>query len=302
MSQNWLRDRPHVDAFINFARTRHGCVVLLGASIGLLYLPAWSDSLLRRALAGGSSWLLITAMLLYAGLDLRRQRSRLASAIATDADRTLGYALIGSGVVIYPLCRFALWSQALVWLSVLLGIAISTWGFTFFRYCRLATLLIGLTVYPKLGILSRTVWDFFVPPNALENWMAQGATTVLKSLGWQVVADGRFMVFPEGQVEVGWGCNGLDMAITVAVMGWFLGLLFRQSTRRLLMLMGLGSAIALLANIPRLMLVAIAYVYWGEDWFAFWHGFWGGQIFSGILFTFYYYLTMSLLEPTEKTL
>jgi len=56
--------------------------------------------------------------------------------------------------------------------------------------------------------------------------------------------------------------------------------------------------LALIFNVPRIMLLAIAAVYWGETSFKFWHGPWGGQMFSGVLFTVYYYAVMGLANRT----
>ena len=59
------------------------------------------------------------------------------------------------------------------------------------------------------------------------------------------------------------------MAITIAAAGLFMGLLYKQKRTQMIWLTGLGAMIALLANVPRLMLVTIAHVYWGEWWFTF---------------------------------
>ena len=111
---------------------------------------------------------------------------------------------------------------------------------------------------------------------------------------------GRFIFFPEGSVEVGWGCNGLDMAITLALAGLFMGLIYRQKRSDMVWMIALAVLVSLLANIPRLILVTIAYGSWGAQWFHFWHGFWGGQIFSGMLFTIYYYWMTARIEQEKK--
>lgn len=275
---------------LTLARTSHGFIVLIGLLVGGCYFPAWFGYLFSRALAGAVSWLLIATMLIFVGVDLWQCRSALKKYIVSEEDRLIGHALIISGVLIYPFCRFALWPQALTWLIIIMGIVTSSCGLVFFRQHRLSTVFLALTVYPRLGILSRTAWEFFFPPNALEKFMAQIASVALQGIGLEALADGRFIAFPQGKVEVGWGCNGLDMAITVAIAGLFIGLIFKQTFPEIMKFMAIGIAMALVANIPRLMLVSVAYVYWGKDWFRFWHGFWGGQVFSAILFTIYYYL------------
>ena len=156
------------------------------------------------------------------------------------------------------------------------------------------TFFIGLTVYPRIGLISRFVWELFTPYQGLEKAMAWGATLAMRGIGFPAVREGIHITFPEGAVEVGWGCNGLDMAITLAAAGLFMGILYKQPRNQMIVLISVAVLVAFLANIPRLMLVTIASVYWGPEWFDFWHGFWGGQIFSGVLFTLYYYVVEGL--------
>ena len=101
---------------------------------------------------------------------------------------------------------------------------------------------------------------------------------------------------PGGAVEVSWGCNGFGMAFAIAITGLLLGLLYKRSLIETFTLVAAGILLALVSNIPRIMLVAIAAVYWGKYWFDFWHGSWGAQIFVSVLFTIYYYIAMSLLN------
>jgi exosortase/archaeosortase family protein len=63
----------------------------------------------------------------------------------------------------------------------------------------------------------------------------------------------------------------------------------------------LGAVLAYVLNIPRIVLVTYAAVYWGPYWFNFWHHSWGAQIFVGAMFTVYYYIVMWMVdEPAEK--
>lgn len=269
--------------------SNQGRFSLLGLSVGLFYLPVWLGYLIPRVLKGKIGWFLIVSMLALAGLELWKKRSVLARLESAEEDRLLGYLLIGSGVVLFPFCRFAIWPQSLLWLLILVGVVLSLWGAAFFRLFMLPTFFIGLTVYPRIGLISRFLWELFVPYEGLEKAMAWGATLGMQRIGFPAVNEGIFITFPEGAVEVGWGCNGLDMAITLAAAGLFMGILYKQPRNQMVALISLAVAVAFVANIPRLMLVTIAHVYWGPGWFEFWHGFWGGQIFSGVLFTLYYY-------------
>ena len=277
-------------------KTHHGRFALLGLSIGLIYLPAWLGYLVSQALKGKIGWFLIVSMLFLAGLELWNKRKVLRRLEASEEDRFLGYLLVGSGAMLFPFCRFAIWPQALLWLMILIGIVCMTWGLGFFRQFMMPTFFVGLTVYPRIGLISRFVWELFFPYQALEKVMASVASVGMRAIGFPATQQGIFITFPEGAVEVGWGCNGLDMAITIAAAGLFMGLLYRQKRSQMIWLISAATVVSLVANVPRLMLVTIAHVYWGPWWFHFWHGFWGGQIFSGILFTIYYYVAEALMS------
>ena len=56
--------------------------------------------------------------------------------------------------------------------------------------------------------------------------------------------------------------------------------------------MTIGIVLALAFNVPRIVLMTLAVVYWGKDAFEFWYGAWGGQIFSAIVMTTYYQIIM----------
>ncbi len=101
-------------------------------------------------------------------------------------------------------------------------------------------------------------------------------------------------------MDVYWGCNGFDMALTMAVAGLIMGLFLKQNWLRILGFIAIGIVASLIFNVPRVMLLAVASVYWGHSWFQFWHGPWGGQLFSGVLFTVYYYLVMWLANRQSR--
>lgn len=284
----------------SLAQTTHGRFVLLGLSVGLVYLPVWLGYLLPRALKGKVGWFLVLCMLGLAAAELWNRRSKLSVLNASEEDRLIGYLLIACAAILFPFCRFAIWPQSILWLMVLAGIACSTWGVSFFRQFILPTALIGLTVYPRIGFISRFLWDFFTPYQFLEIKMAQVSSAAMRLIGFPAVQEGIYITFPEGSVEVGWGCNGLDMALSIAATGFLMGILYKQKPRQMMLLIGIAMIVSLAFNIPRLMLVTIAHVYWGPWWFDFWHGFWGGQIFVGLLLTVYYYVMMAMIEYEKK--
>lgn len=284
-------------------KTNHGRIVLSGLSVGLCYLPTWSADLWIRAIQGSTGLVLISGVLVFGLRTLWKQRKQLAQLAASPEDQLLGHLLILSGVVLFPFCRFAFWSQALLWLLILIGIAISHWGVNFFIKYSLPASLIALSVYPRPGIAARILWEVTTPPYLLERFMAWSGTLALRAIGQPATHVGQFIYLPAGSVEVNWGCNGFNMAFAMAITGFLFGLFFRQSRVKIIALMVGGIILALILNIPRIMLVTLAAVYWGDKWFNFWHGSWGAQIFVGILFTVYYYIVMAIIKrkPTKAS-
>lgn len=281
----------------------HGRIVLCGLFVGLCYLPTWLGFLFHRMGKGSSSLVLLLAIV-YLGLqELWKQRRQLAKSQVSDEDRLLGHTLILASAILFPFCRFAIWSQALLWLLVLIGIACSSWGVGFFRRYTLPTALMGLSVYPRPGETAKILWEMFTPPRVLDHltaWLGSGA---LQAIGQPArVTNEVFISLPTGSVEVGWGCNGFGMATNIAIGGLILGLFLKQSWFKIMLLMALGVVLALVLNIPRVMLVTYAAVYWGKYWFDFWHTSWGAQIFVAVLFTIYYYLVMAIVNRSPKSL
>ena len=203
--------------------------------------------------------------------------------------------------MLFPFCRFEMWSQALIWLLVLAGIACSTWGIDFFRKYPLPIILIVLSVYPKPGVMARILWQTFTPPQLLENFMAWSGSHGLRAIGQNANVVDNIVSLPTGAVQVDWGCNGFNMSFTMAAAGLILGLFLKQGWLKTLGIMAIGVVMALIFNVPRIMLLAIAAVYWGEASFKFWHGPIGGQIFAGVLFTGYYYVVMWFASRRSAT-
>lgn len=277
-------------------KTTHSRIVLCGLLLGLCYLPVWLSGLVSRAAQGSSGLPLIAAVVFLGFQQLWKQRYQLAKMKASEEDRLLGHILILSGVVLFPFCRFDIWPQALIWLLVMAGIACSIWGVGFFTRYPLSSLLFLLSVYPKPGVTARIIWEGFAPPKFLEQLMAWGGAEALQLIGQPATAKGTFVVLPTGAVDVNWGCNGFNMAFTMAATGLIIGLFFKQTGLKIAGIVAIGITLALLFNVPRIMLLAIAAVYWGDQSFKFWHGPMGGQLFTGVLFTVYYYAAMALVN------
>lgn len=281
-------------------KTNHGRMILAGLTVGLCYLPIWLGGLITRASQGSAGLPLITAVVFIALRYLWKQRHQLAKQVASEEDRLLGHIMILSGVVLFPFCRFAVWPQAAIWLLVLAGIACSSWGADVFIRHPLPSLLIPLSVYPKPGAMAREIWRAITPHKFLEEIMASWGAGALRLLGQPATPYGSVVSLPAGAVDVDWSCNGFNMAFAMAAAGLIMGLFLKQSFWKTIALMAIGIVLALVFNVPRIMLLAMASVYWGKDSFNFWHGPIGGQIFSGVLFTVYYYAVMWLANRGTK--
>ncbi|MBD2260585.1 cyanoexosortase C [Pseudanabaena sp. FACHB-2040] len=284
-------------------RDWHGRFVLMGLCMGLVYLQTWLPALVGRLQHGSAGLPLIGAALALGLKQIWTNRQKIAQLEASEPDQVIGHLLILCSVAAFPLCRFAVWPQAILWLLILAGITVSSWGIQFFTCYPLPTLLFVITAYPKPGLFARILWEALTPPLFLEQIMAQAGAAALSAVGRPAVAKG-ILVFlpPNGAVEVGWGCNGFNMAFTMAAAGLIMGLFYQQRWHTTLAIMAMGIVLALIFNVPRIMLLAIAAVYWGKESFNFWHGTWGGQIFSSILLTVFHYTVMTLIKrrPTKQ--
>lgn len=286
------------------ATTLHGRIVLCGLLVVFCYSVFWLGVLLLRSVHGSSSGFLQTAALVLALQLLWSRRQRLKQISVPSEDRLLGHLLILSGVVLLPVCLIATWSEpftrsliaAIVCVWILAGIACSRWGASFFSTYPLCIFLLCIGLLPKPAEISRGIWQALTPPEFLERFMTWSGAIALHAIGQPAIAEGIYISLPNGAVKVGWGCNGFDMAATMAVASFVLGLFLKQSRPKIIFLMIVGVVLALVSNIPRIVLVSIAAVYWGEYWFNFWHDSWGSQIFVSVLFTIYYYVVMGLIK------
>lgn len=298
----WQRIKKQMLALLQQGvKTTHHRIVMVGLLVGLCYLPVWIFSMLSSALHGSTDLILVPAIAYLGFQGLWKHRHQLAQVSAFPEERLLGYLLILGGAIAFPFCRFDTWPQAIVWAMILIGIAYSFWGPRLFSRYPLPTTLILLSTYPNLGFASRVLWRALTPPDLLENFMAWSGELAMRAIGQAAVANGPFISLPAGSVKVAFGCNGYDMAFTLAIGGLILGLFFKESGLKIFSLVAIGIVLALIFNIPRIVLVTFAAVYWGKASFDFWHGPIGGQILAGILMTLYYYIAMALLnQPASK--
>ncbi|QZZ19463.1 cyanoexosortase C [Leptothermofonsia sichuanensis E412] len=282
-------------------KTNHSRIVTAGLVVSALYLPFWISDLVFGTLHGAASILMAVAI----AIGLHRiwmQRQQLSALTVSEEDVLLGHMLIWSGVVLCPF-GFTLgeWAQRLIWMIILAGIACSSWGIGFFRAFPLSTFLIFMGIFPSPTAVGKSLWETFMPPRGLERLMAWGGVLGLRAVGQAAeLKDDVLITMPGGTVEVAWGCSGFDMATIMAVASLVLGVFLKLRWMRVLQMMVVGVLLALVFNIPRIMLMAIAEARWGKSAFEFWHGVWGGQIFSGILFTVYYYVVMAIAKKNPN--
>lgn len=296
---NWIQrlSQQGIDWLRTLVKTNHGRIVLLGLVIGLLYFPLWLHDLVIRSISGSTGLALISCAALMGLAPLWQKRQQLQQLVASEEDRIIGHLIILGSVIMFPFFRADMWAQALIWLFIMGGITLSTWGALFFVKYPLTALLMPMTVYTRPGIIAQGTWRFLMPQDFLENIMAATSAQVLQWIGQPAMAQGRFITMPAGgAVEVAWRCNGFNMAVAMAVTGLLLGIFFKRTRLQIARLMLVGAVVGLVFNVPRIMLMALAYAYWGEWWFEFWHGSWGAQIFVGVLFTVYYYTAMAMLN------
>ncbi len=267
----------------------------LGLAVGLIHLPFWLRDVVLGTLVGAGSSLLLLAVSVGVYM-VWQKRAQLAELVPSPEDRWIGYCLIFGGVCVAPLCASAEWSQKILLMIILLGVGLSSWGMQFFGRYPIPVFLIFLGLFPNAYAVGREVWEAFTPPHILDNTMAAISTFGLSLIGQEAENTGRVIDLAGKPVYVDWACNGFNLSAEVAVGSIVLGFLLKQTLPKVALLTGIGIALALTFNVPRIMLMAMANAYWGEASFNFWHGLWGGQIFSMIVFTLYYYILMAVID------
>jgi len=285
-------------------RTNHNRIMAGGIIVLLFFLPTWLGLIWQETLKGSSTTLLNFGFL-YLGLDrFWKQRQTLAATPPPDEERILGYFLIVASAACFPFLLASSSLQALLCMIILLGIVVSNWGITAVQSYPLAIALILVSFYPDLTFLTNTIRKTLTG-NQLESLMAWLASIALAIIGQPVSVAGPLLSLslemdPNKAVEVASGCSGFDMALPIAGFAFMMGLYLKQSWQKTTALIAIGVAFALSFNVPRIMLLAFAVVYWGKESFEFWHGPIGGQIFAGILFTVYYYAAMAIINRKPK--
>lgn len=280
----------------NGLRTNHGFLILCGSIILLIYGVTLLVFLGDITIHGSSSAFMNTCFL-YLGLaGLWKQQETLKQERVYPDDRIIGYALLLTGTIGFFLLRSSFSLQALCAMLIVMGMLLSQFGLVMIRrhWRFIGFIIVGL--YPNIINLATQTWKFATPHNLLELLMANLGSQGLRLLGYESIAQEQFIKLGPGAVEVAFGCNGFHMSFVLGMAGFIVGQFMQLSVRKTVLLIIGGVTLALSLNVPRVMMLAIASVYWGKQSFDFWHGSIGGQIFAGILFTIYYYLAMWIID------
>jgi exosortase/archaeosortase family protein len=275
--------------------TSHGRVLACAVLFGFIYLPTWGAIVWSEILSGSSSPFLNLAFIGYGVTQFWQRRDELSRCTAETDDRILGYACLFFSIGLYVATGSSASAKAVLAMGALIGVLISTYGLSIFSKMGMAIALLVASLYPSLIFISNVARQA-TTSNLLEQSMAHLGAIGLSLIGYRPSVSGEFLSLPEGAVQVGSGCSGFDMAFTLGFTGFLVGLFMKRDWKMTSLLVGSGIATSLVFNIPRIMVLAIASIHWGKQSFEFWHGPIGGQIFSCIMFTFYYYLSMWLID------
>jgi exosortase/archaeosortase family protein len=278
--------------------TNHNRIVSCGLLVYVLFLPNWWGEF--PGIVKAATDLLLQGCMVYLGVEpIWKNRQQLSEVKPSRAMRQFGHCLILGTAAFFPFSFDSLYLQVFLCILIGVGIVLSNWGLRFFQHYPRSILLIVLGTYPNLSLLANTLRVTYTP-DVLENSMAWAGSLVLRAFSYQATASGVYVGLPQGGVKVGDGCDGFEMAFSTAQTGLVMGLFFKQNWRNVTLLVLAGFLLAMTLNVPRIALLAVANVYWGQYWFDFWHERWGGQIFTWVLFTVYYYLAMWRIEQTGK--
>ena len=289
------KNRPKlVDAIRWSNRTNRNRIVALGLVICLCYLPTWLR-FIGVALAKGSSFPILNLGFLFFGIQALLQYRKSADSLELLPEDQLlaSLAVIMGGVVFFVSLDSASF-QSLGCAIAVAGMLFLSLGWGLFSSYPLKLTLLFTSIYPDLTYILNQI-RVWTTGEFMERVAASLGSLGLNLLGQSSSVDGILVFLGEGSVKVASGCSGFDMAVPIAGFAFMLGLFFHLKWTKTLLLIIVGVALALLLNIPRIMVLANAAVYWGEDSFYFWHDSWGAQVFSGILFTIYYYVAMPII-------
>jgi exosortase len=275
-----------------FSLTESGVIAIFISLISFSYYFSWGSMVLAKSSVSLGYLALAAKYLLNDRESLNKKRPILE-------EKVVGYLLLTVGFILFIYFYGSASFQYISFFLIFCGGAMALWGASFFVSHAFSCLLIAVGLYPNIIFITHKLWKFSTTPFILENFMGKLAGRALEFVGKDVTVQERFIAIGSSAVEVAPGCSGFDTAISIASVGLLLGLFYKQKWPKIFFVILIGIFLALLINVPRVML--LAYVVGNQDQsaFEFWHGSWGGQVFMGLLFTPYYYLVMAVFEDKK---
>ena len=210
----------------------------------------------------------------------------------------LWQVLLGSVLLLWVVFRTAVashWDGVLFALAPLAGLGLLLLGMPWRQRQQGREALLCLLLLPAYALLLRVL-----PEQPLSLAGAQGAGTLLTSLGWAARVEQRMVLLPAGGVQVLGACNGLDMIAQLLCVTTLFLLAFPLRGWRMRLLMLLATPLlGWLTNVVRLALLATlagAGQGKGTVWFDFFHDQLGSLLFSGVGTLLLGWLYLALLE------
>ncbi|WOD39261.1 cyanoexosortase C [Nodosilinea sp. E11] len=277
-------------------RSWHNSVIFIGLIPGMAYIPLWIYLITERVIMGSSSVFLNVCFIALGLYQFFTQKNELLMLKSDSEDQIVGYALIIGAVVMYFIFFESYSLQAITWSTALIGVSLATFGNQFIRNYWVSILLIFFGLLPKYLDLGYTLGKVLIPNYALERLMASISGLVLSLMGQPAIVAGNVIQIGSKGVDIADGCSGFSMAMILAGVSLVMGIFYRLRPRKLGLLILLGVVIALVINVPRIILLTYSVVYWGDDAFRFWHTGLGSQLISGAMFTVFYYVSMAICK------
>ncbi len=274
----------------------HNGILFVGLLPGMVYMPIWIYLIAERAVMGSSSVFLNICFISLGCYQLFAQRSDVGVLTSDDEDRFVGYTLILGSVPMYFIFFSSASLQAITWSTALIGVSLAAYGNQFIRRYWLSILFIIFGLLPKYLDLGYTLGKLLIPNFALERLMASVSGLALRAMGQPAIVTGKIIQIGSGAVDIADGCSGYSMAMILAGVGFIMGIFYKVSTQKIALLALSGAVIALIINIPRIILLTYSVVYWDDDSFGFWHKGLGSQIIAGIMFTVFYYVSTAICK------
>lgn len=235
----------------------HVCLVaLLIATFAVAYFPAWKSLVLAWSSSDEySHGFLIVPLALYIAW---RKKTRLSSMKAHPSN--WGLALIVFSLICYILGYFAeihtLSSLSIV--GAIAGITIFFFGYAILKELRFPILLLLFMIPVPAQIYS----SLTIP---LQLFVSKVSVAVTGLLNVPIYREGNVIHLPDRTLQVVQACSGLRSMISLITLSAIFGYFALQSNILKTVLIISGVPIAVLINIFRVVLMVLAFHYFGID-------------------------------------